>query len=75
MLVIGFVSGDVLQVLVNYLLVKNVDVLGFYWGGYLKFNLVVLGDSLVELMDWYDCGWIMLYISYMVFLVEVDQVL
>lgn len=75
MLAIGFASGDVPQVPANHLLVKNVDVLGFYWGGYLKFNPAALGDSLAELMDWYDRGWITPHISHTVPLAEADQAL
>jgi NADPH2:quinone reductase len=75
MLAIGFASGDVPQVPANHLLVKNVDVLGFYWGGYLKFNPAALGDSLAELMDWYDRGWITPHISHSVPLAEADQAL
>ena len=55
-LAIGFASGDVPQIPANHLLVKNVDVMGFYWGGYMKFNPQALADSLAELMDWYVAG-------------------
>lgn len=37
-IVIGIASGEIPQILTNYLLVKNITVIGFYWGGYLKFN-------------------------------------
>jgi len=37
MIVVGFAAGDIQQIPSNHLLVKNVDVLGFYWGGYAKF--------------------------------------
>ncbi len=47
-LVIGFASGDVPQIKANHLLVKNVDVLGFYWGGYMSFAPQVLHNSLTE---------------------------
>jgi NADPH:quinone reductase len=55
-LIIGFASGDVPQIPANLLLVKNITVIGFYWGGYLTFAPQVLGDSLAELMDWYAQG-------------------
>ena len=47
-LVIGFASGDVPQIKANHLLVKNVDVLGFYWGGYMSFAPQVLHNSLTD---------------------------
>jgi NADPH2:quinone reductase len=50
--VIGFASGDVPQVPANILLVKNIDLIGFYWGGYLKFRPDLLSDSLAELLGW-----------------------
>jgi len=55
-LAIGFASGDVPQIPANHLLVKNIDVLGLYWGGYLKFAPQVLTESLRQLMGMYDAG-------------------
>lgn len=55
-LVIGFASGDVPPVPANILLVKNIDLIGFYWGGYLALNAKPLTDSLAELMDWHAQG-------------------
>ena len=61
---IGFASGDVPQIPANHLLVKNIDVIGFYWGGYLKFNAKALTDSMAELFDWYASGRIKPHISH-----------
>jgi NADPH2:quinone reductase len=55
-IVIGFASGDVPQVPANIILVKNITVIGFYWGGYLKFNATALTESLAELMSWHADG-------------------
>jgi NADPH2:quinone reductase len=55
-LVIGFASGEVPPVPANILLVKNIDVMGFYWGGYLRFAPQALTDSLATLMDWHVRG-------------------
>ena len=63
-IVIGFASGDVPQVPANILLVKNITVIGFYWGGYLKFNAEALTDSLAELMDWHAAGRLTPHISH-----------
>lgn len=49
-LCIGFASGEVPQIPANHLLVKNVDVQGFYWGGYLRFAPEVFRDSLAEVI-------------------------
>ncbi|WP_394178182.1 NADPH:quinone oxidoreductase family protein [Yoonia maritima] len=63
-LAIGFASGDVPPVPANILLVKNVSVIGFYWGGYLTFNPKALTDSLAELMEWYTTGRLQPHISH-----------
>lgn len=55
-LAIGFASGDVPQVKLNHMLVKNISVIGFYWGGYLKFNAKALTDSMDQLMAWFADG-------------------
>lgn len=63
-LTIGFASGDVPQIAANHLLVKNVSVLGFYWGGYLAFKPSVLTDSLSTLFDMYIAGKLRPHISH-----------
>lgn len=55
-LAIGFASGEVPQIPANHLLVKNVDVLGFWWGGYAEFAPDVMTESLSALMRWYEAG-------------------
>ena len=55
-LVIGFASGEVPQIPANHLLVKNATVIGFYWGGYLRFREEVVTDSLAQLFAWHAEG-------------------
>ena len=62
-LVIGVASGDVPQVKANHLLVKNITLLGFYWGGYMTFNPKALTGSLETLLDWYAQGKIKPHVS------------
>jgi NADPH2:quinone reductase len=62
-LTIGFASGDVPQIKANHLLVKNISVLGVYWGGYLSFRPEVLTGSLSQLMDWHSQGRITPHVS------------
>ena len=50
-IVVGFAGGDVPQVRLNHLLVKNIDVIGYYWGAYKNFAPDVLRDSLVRCLD------------------------
>ena len=53
---IGFASGEVPQIPANHLLVKNLTVIGLYWGGYLRFRPEVLTQSLAQLFDWHAAG-------------------
>ncbi len=62
-LTIGFASGDVPQIKANHLLVKNISVLGLYWGGYLSFRPDVLTKSLGQLMEWHTQGKIKPHVS------------
>ncbi len=63
-LTIGFASGDVPQIPANLLLVKNLTVIGLYWGGYLTFRPKVLTDSLSTLLDGFADGQLTPHISH-----------
>lgn len=71
LLPIGFASGDVPQIKSNHLLVKNLSVLGVYWGGYLQFRPEVVTGSLTTLMDWYGQGRLKPHVSHVLALEEV----
>jgi len=60
---IGFASGDVPKIPANHLLVKNITVHGFYWGGYMSFAPQHIASSLAELFDWYSAGRLKPHIS------------
>lgn len=72
-LVIGFASGDVPQVPANHLLVKNISLLGFYWGGYMRFKPQVILSSLQTLMGWYQAGELKPHISHTLPLDRVEE--
>ncbi|MGB3406667.1 MAG: NADPH:quinone oxidoreductase family protein [Jannaschia sp.] len=63
-LVIGFASGSVPQVKANHLLVKNIDLMGVYWGGYLAFRPQVLTDSIAALFAMHGKGDLSPHISH-----------
>lgn len=63
-LTIGFASGEVPQIPANLLLVKNLTVIGLYWGGYLKFAPEVLTQSLTQLFGWFEEGGLRPHISH-----------
>lgn len=55
-LTIGFASGEVPRIPANHLLVKNISVIGLYWGGYIGFAPETLTGSLATLFDLYRDG-------------------
>ncbi len=63
-IVIGFASGQIPQVPANLILVKNITVIGYYWGGYLKFAPHIVAQSIDTLMGWYAEGRIRPHISH-----------
>jgi len=60
---IGFASGEVPQIPANILLVKNLDVLGVYWGAYYRFAPRVLAESFRRILGWYAEGRIRPHVS------------
>lgn len=74
-LAIGFASGDVPQIPANHLLVKNISVMGLYWGGYLKFRPEVLTQSMATLFDWYAAGRLRPHVSHLLPLEQAAEAL
>ncbi len=64
LLTIGFASGQLPEIHANHLLVKNLSVMGLYWGGYLTFAPQVLTDSLRTLFQWFAEGGLRPHISH-----------
>ncbi|RDD60230.1 NADPH:quinone oxidoreductase family protein [Ferruginivarius sediminum] len=54
--VIGFASGEVPSVPANILLVKNISVMGLYWGSYWKHAPDLLHKEFEALFRWYEAG-------------------
>jgi NADPH2:quinone reductase len=73
LLTIGFAGGDVPQIPANLLLVKNISVIGLYWGGYLSFRPDVLTESLAELLSWFADGSIAPHVSHTLPLARVQE--
>ncbi len=73
LLPIGFASGDVPQIPANHLLVKNLTVMGLYWGGYLNFKPEVLTGSMKTLFGWYGEGKLSPHVSHVLPLEEAAQ--
>lgn len=56
LLTIGFAGGTIPQIPANLLLVKNLSVIGLYFGGYSAFAPKVLADSTAALLDLFAQG-------------------
>lgn len=72
---LGFASGEVPQIPANHLLVKNLTVIGFYWGGYTRVNPKVLTDSFEVLTQWYVQGKIKPHVSNLLPLEQANEAL
>lgn len=56
LLVIGFAGGTVPQIPANHLLVKNLSVIGVYWGAYRTLAPARFQASFEQLSSWYHTG-------------------
>lgn len=72
---LGFASGEVPQIPANIILVKNLTVLGLYWGGYARLNPSVLTDSFRTLFDWYAQGKLRPHVSHVLPLEDANAAL
>ncbi len=61
---LGFASGEIPQIPANILLVKNLTVIGYYWGGYAKTNPRIISDSFRQLFSWYGAGQLHPHVSH-----------
>ena len=63
LLVIGFSSGEVPPIPANILLVKNISVIGFNWGGFRKIDPVAMRTSLQACVDLWAAGGLRPHVS------------
>src|SRR5215470_9647194 len=55
-IIIGFASGRIPQIPANIVLVKNIDIIGFYWGSYSLHKPDVPRASFKQLFGWFEEG-------------------
>jgi NADPH:quinone reductase len=55
-IIIGFASGRIPQAPANIVLVKNIDIIGFYWGSYSAHKPQLLRQSYMQLFRWFEEG-------------------
>jgi len=57
-LVIGFASGRIPALAANRALLKNMSLVGVFWGGWVAANPTYMEETHDALMNWYKAGWI-----------------
>lgn len=62
-LIVGFASGEVPQIPANLLLVKNISVIGYYWGAHRTLAPEALAASFRELLGWLAQGQLRPHVS------------
>ena len=73
--VIGFAGGRISQIPANLVLVKNCDVIGFYWGSYRRHKPALVRQSFQELLSWFESGKLKPHISHRLDLADAGRAL
>lgn len=56
LLVIGFAGGRIPSIAANRILLKNISVVGVYWGGYLEHHPQFMKEAQADLFAMYEAG-------------------
>lgn len=75
LVVVGFTSGQIPDFRANHILVKNIDIVGCYWGPYQTRRVVETQKSFATLIQWYGQGLLAPHVADRVALAEVPQAL
>ncbi len=74
-IVIGFAAGRIPQIPANLVLVKNIDVIGFFWGSYRHHKPHMMGESYQQLFRWFEEGKLNPHVSHRVPLARIGEAL
>ena len=74
-IVIGFAAGRIQQIPANLVLVKNIDVIGFFWGSYRRYKPQLVTDSYGQLFRWFEEGKLKPHVSHRVPLARIGEAL
>jgi NADPH2:quinone reductase len=74
-IVIGFAGGRVPQIPANIVLVKNIDIIGFFWGSYRRYKPKLMAESFPQLFRWFEEGKLKPHVSHKLDFSEVAQAL
>ncbi len=72
-IIIGFAAGRVPQIPANIVLVKNIDVIGFYWGSYQAHKPELVRSSFLQLFRWFEEGKLKPHVSHQLPLAEAGR--
>jgi NADPH:quinone reductase len=70
LIVIGFAGGRIPQIPANLVLVKNIDIIGFFWGSYRRHKPALIAQSHQQLFRWFEAGKLKPHISHRLPLAE-----
>ncbi len=73
--VIGFAAGRISQIPANLVLVKNCDVIGFYWGSYRRHKPELVRESFRKLLSWFEAGTLKPHVSHTLDLADAGHAL
>ncbi|HKX08264.1 MAG TPA: NADPH:quinone oxidoreductase family protein [Stellaceae bacterium] len=74
-IVIGFAAGRISQIPANLVLVKNCDVIGFYWGSYRRHKPDQVRQSFKTLLSWFEAGKLKPHVSHTLDLADAGRAL
>jgi NADPH:quinone reductase len=74
-IVIGFAGGRIPQIPANIVLVKNIDIVGFFWGSYRRHKPKLMADSFPQLFRWFEEGKLKPHVSHTLDFSEVARAL
>ena len=72
-IVIGFAGGRIPQIPANIVLVKNIDIIGFYWGSYRRHKPRLMAESFPVLFRWFEEGLLKPHVSHTLGLGQVPE--
>ena len=74
-IVIGFAAGRIPQIPANLVLVKNIDVIGFFWGSYRRYKPHLMVQSYQQLFAWFAAGKLKPHVSHRLPLAQAGEAL
>lgn len=74
-IIIGFAAGRIPQIPANLVLVKNIDLIGFFWGSYRRYKPHLMAESYQQLFSWFAAGKLKPHVSHRLPLAQAGEAL